>query len=76
MNTLKVKISSTDKRRLKIKDNEIDFTELERLVKLSIAKDQMKKVVKIARKTGLSKMTPREIDLEIKAFRKGAQGNR
>lgn len=76
MNTLRVKISSTDKKRLKIKENEIDFPELERLVKLSIAKDQMRKVVRIARQTGLSKLTSRQIDSEIKAYRKSAQTNR
>ena len=75
MNTLKVKISSTDKRRLKIKNNEIDFADLERLVKLSIAKDRLKKVTQIAHQTGLSKMTSSEINAEMKAYRRSAKAN-
>ena len=76
METLRVKISATDKRRLKINSNEMDFSEFERLMKLAIARDRMKKVVQVARNTGLSKMTSREIDAEIKAYRRSAKGNR
>ncbi|MBS1681015.1 MAG: hypothetical protein JST48_04830 [Bacteroidetes bacterium] len=73
MDTLKVKISSTDRRRLKIKNKEIDFSDLEQLVKLSIARDRMKQVVRAARQTGLSKMTSNEIEAEIKAYRRSAK---
>ena len=76
METLKVKISATDKRRLKISSNELDFSEFERLIKLAIARDRMKKVIQVARSSGLSKMTSREIDAEIKAYRKRAKNNR
>ncbi len=76
METLKVKISATEKRRLKITQSEIDFSEFERLIKLAIARDRMKKVVQSAHTTGLSKMTSREIDAEIKAYRKSAKASR
>jgi hypothetical protein len=76
METLKVKISASDKRRLKIDSNELDFSEFEKLMKLAIARDRMKKVVQIARSSGLSKMSSREINAEIKAYRKRAQTNR
>ncbi len=76
METLKVKISSSEKKRLKINRSEIDFTEFEKLIKLAIARDRMKKVVQSARTSGLSKMTSDEIDAEIKAYRRSAKANR
>ncbi|HCW09024.1 MAG TPA: hypothetical protein DGG95_16835 [Cytophagales bacterium] len=76
METLKVKISATEKKRLKISRNEIDFSEFERLIKLAIARDRMKKVVQSARASSLSKMTSQEINAEIKAYRRSAKTNR
>lgn len=76
METLKVKISATEKKRLKINRNEIDFSEFERLMKLAIARDRMKKVVQSARATVLSKMTSLEIENEIKAYRRSAKAGR
>jgi hypothetical protein len=76
METLKVKISPSEKKRLKINQNEIDFSEFERLIKLAIARDRMKKVVQSARTSGLSKMTSQEIDTKIKAYRRSAKANR
>ncbi len=75
MNTITVKISSVDKKRLNIKDKEIDYVDFERLIKLSIARERLKEVVSIARKTGLSKMTAKEIETEIKAYRESAKAS-
>lgn len=75
MNTITVKISSVDKKRLNIKDKEIDYVDFERLIKLSIARERLKEVVSIARKTGLSKMTAKEIEAEIKAYRESAKAS-
>ena len=73
MNKITVKISAADKKKLNLKSSEIDFVDLERLIKLSIARKRFKKVVSIARKTGLSKMTDKEVDSEIKAYRESAK---
>ena len=73
MNKITVKISMVDKKKLNLRSKEIDFVELERLIKLSMARENLKKVVAIARKTGLSKMTSKEIDAEIKAYRESAK---
>lgn len=75
MNTITVKISSVDKKRLNIKDKEIDYVDFEQLIKLSIARERLKEVVYIARKTGLSKMTAKEIEAEIKAYRESAKAS-
>lgn len=75
MNTITVKISSVDKKRLNIKDKEIDYVDFEQLIKLSIARERLKEVVSIARKTGLSKMTAKEIEAEIKAYRESAKAS-
>ncbi len=73
METITVKISPTEKKKLNIKGKEIDYADFERLIKLSIARERMKRVVAVARKTGLSKITKKEIDAEIKAYRKSAK---
>jgi hypothetical protein len=73
MNKITVKISAIDKKKLNLKSDEIDFVDLERLIMLSAARENLKKVVAIARKTGLSKMTSKEIDAEIKAYRESAK---
>ncbi len=75
MNTITVKISSVDKKRLNIKNKKIDYVDFERLIKLSIARERLKEVVSIARKTGLSKMTAKEIEAEIKAYRESAKAS-
>lgn len=73
MDKITVKISAVDKKKLNLKSNEIDFVDLERLIRLSTARENLKKVVTIAAKTGLSKMTSKEIDAEIKAYRENAK---
>ncbi len=73
MNKITVKISAVDKKKLNLRSKEIDFVDLERLIRLSMARENLKKVVAIARKTGLSKMTSKEIDAEIKAYRESAK---
>jgi hypothetical protein len=73
MNKITVKISAVDKKKLNLRSKEIDFVDLERLIRLSMARENLKKLVAIARKTGLSKMTSKEIDAEIKAYRESAK---
>lgn len=75
MNSITVKISSVDKKKLNLKSKEIDYVDFERLIRLSIARERLKKVVSIAQKTGLSKMTAKEIDIEIKAYREIAKAS-
>ncbi len=72
MTELKIRIKPKDKKKYSIKEKEMDFADLEKKIRLSITKDLLEKTVKAAEATGLSKMTQKEIDAEIKAYRKGA----
>jgi len=72
MEKLTVTITPKEKKKYNIKKNQLDFEELEKLIILSGARENLKKAVAIARKTGLSKMTQKEINDEVKAYRKGA----
>lgn len=75
MSDLKVKIKPTTRRKYLIKENVIDFEELEKLILLANARKSMEKVVALAKKTGLSKMSNREIDKIIKETRQRAKDN-
>ncbi len=75
MNKITVKISAVDKKKLNLRSKEIDFVDLERLIRLSMARENLKKLVAITRKTGLSNMTSKEIDAEIKAYRESAKAS-
>ena len=72
MTQIKIKIKAKDKKKYRIKEKEMDFADLEKKIRLSIAGDLLEKTVKVAEATGLSKMSQKEIDAEIKAYRKGA----
>ncbi len=76
MSELIVKIKSNAKKKYLIKGKEIDFEELEKLMHLSIAREKMRKVVSIAVKTGLSKMTNKEINEIVKETRQQTKHNR
>jgi hypothetical protein len=75
MNELKVKIKPTTRKQYLIKENEIGFEELKRLILLANARKRMEKVVALAKKTGLSKMSNKEIDKIIKESRQRAKNN-
>ena len=69
---MKVKIKLAAKKKYGIKGNQIDFEELEKKIILSLARDNLDKAVKIARETGLSKMSNKEINQIIKETRQRA----
>jgi hypothetical protein len=76
MNKLKVNINSLIRKKYNIRGSEINFEELEIKIKLANARDRLKKLNKIAKETGLSKMTNREINNIIADVRKNARSSR
>ncbi len=76
MSELIVNISPTIKKKYRISGNRIDFDELEEKIRLATARDRLDRVVKIAKETGLSKMTNKEINQIIKEVRANARSSR
>lgn len=69
MQTLQIKISKSDFERYKLKSTEIKFTDLVELISNEYARETLLDCNEIAEQEGLSKMTPEEINAEIKALR-------
>ena len=76
MSELIVNISPTIKKKYSIRGNRIDFNELEEKIRLANARERLDRVVKIAKETGLSKMTNKEINEIIKEVRNNAHRSR
>jgi len=76
MSELIVNISPTIKKKYRISGNRINFNELEEKIRLANARDRLDRVVKIAKETGLSKMTNKEINQIIKKSRENARSSR
>jgi len=76
MSELIVNISPTIKKKYRISGNRINFNELEEKIRLANARDRLDRVVKIAKETGLSKMTNKEINQIIKKVRENARSSR
>ncbi|MBI1766939.1 MAG: hypothetical protein HY015_07195 [Bacteroidetes bacterium] len=76
MSELIVNISPTIKKKYRISGNRINFNELEEKIRLANARDRLDRVVKIAKETGLSKMTNKEINQIIKRVRENARSSR
>lgn len=76
MSELRVKIKLSTKRKYRIINDSMNFEELERLIRLSILQEKIERVSSIAKKTGLSKMTSKEIDQIVKSTRQRAKNSR
>lgn len=72
MRTLTVSIDDSEYSRLGLKDNKISFAELKEKISIENAGTALKKCHRIAKETGLSRLTPEEIDAEIRAVRNNA----
>lgn len=75
MSELIVSISPAIKKKYRISGNRIKFNELEEKIRLAKARERLDRVVKIAKETGLSKMTNKEINQIIKEVRKNARSS-
>ncbi|MBW8050364.1 MAG: hypothetical protein FVQ77_08520 [Cytophagales bacterium] len=73
MKTLKVPINELDYAKFGFNADKIPFTELKEKISIEIAKQALIKCQTIAQKTGLSKMTLKKINDEIRAVRKNAK---
>lgn len=73
MKTLTVPINENDYKKFGINNNKIPFTELKEKISLEVAKQALLKCQAIAQKTGLSKMSLKEINDEIREVRKNAK---
>ena len=69
MLTLEVNISDKDFKNYNLDSNKIDFTELVKRIDAENAKIALKNCLKIAKETGLDKLTEEEINFEIKQLR-------
>lgn len=76
MSEIVITISPTLKKKYRIDSNRMNFQELEEKIRLANARDNLDRVVKIAKETGLSKMTNKEIDQIIKEVRQNARSSR
>ena len=69
MQTIQIKISSTDIRKYNLENKEIKFTDLVDLISQEYARKALLECNEIAEQEGFSKMTIDEINAEIKAVR-------
>ncbi len=76
MSELMVTISPAIKKKYGIKGNKINFNKLEEKIELAKARERLDRIVKMAKETGLSKMTNKEINQVIKEAREYASNSR
>lgn len=69
MNELKVKVNPTIRKKYGIIGSSINFIELEKKIRLALAREKLDQIAKIAKETGLSKMTNDQINNIIKEAR-------
>lgn len=69
MKTVKLSLSENDIRKYGISSDHLSFAELVEKIRLELGREALLRCQEIAAKTGLSEMTPEEIDKEIKAVR-------
>jgi len=75
MRNLTVSIDDLEFTKLGLTVGKISFPELKDKISLLYAKEALLKCQRIAKQTGLSKMTLRDINQEIKAVRKNAKNS-
>jgi Glu-tRNA(Gln) amidotransferase subunit E-like FAD-binding protein len=66
---LKIKIKPSLRKKYNIKEREMNFEELEKIIRMEIVREKFDRVTQIAKETGLSKITQKEINKIIKETR-------
>lgn len=75
MRTLNVSISDNEFNKFGLKQNDFTFSDLIKLIRKELMRENLKKCIELAEKYGLSKMTMDEISEEVKAVRRNAKSN-
>ena len=70
MRTLNISISEVEFNKFGLKEEKLSFSELLDIVSRGIARENLRKSVKLGEKYGFSKITLEEIDEEIRSVRK------
>jgi Glu-tRNA(Gln) amidotransferase subunit E-like FAD-binding protein len=66
---LKIKIKPSLRKKYNIKEREMNLEELEKIIRMEIVREKFDRVTQIAKETGLSKITQKEINKIIKETR-------
>jgi Glu-tRNA(Gln) amidotransferase subunit E-like FAD-binding protein len=66
---LKIKIKPSLRKKYNIKEREMNLGELEKIIRMEIVREKFDRVTQIAKETGLSKITQKEINKIIKETR-------
>ena len=72
MTEITIKINRKDRKKYGLEDARMSFAELEKKIVLAQAREALERTAMIAKRTGLSKMSNREINQIIKTVRKSA----
>ena len=72
MKEIIIKVNSKDRKKYGLENTTMSFAELEKKIMLAQAREALERTAMIAKRTGLSKMTNREINQIIKTVRKSA----
>lgn len=75
MRTLNVSISDNEFSKFGLKQNNVTFSDLIKLIRKELMRENLNKGLELAEKYGLSKMTMDEISQEVKVVRKNAKSN-
>ena len=72
MEELRIKIKRTDRKKYDLEVNEINFSELEKKILLTHAREALERSALRAKEAGLDKLSNRDINRIIKTVRKSA----
>ena len=72
MTEITIKINRKDRKKYGLENTTMSFAELEKKIVLAQAREALERTAMIAKRTGLSKMSNREINQIIKTVRKSA----
>ena len=75
MRTLNISISDTKFNQFGLKQNNLTFSDLIKLIRKELVRKNLNKCLELAEKYGLSKMTMDEISEELKAVRRNAKSS-
>jgi predicted CopG family antitoxin len=76
MRTLNISISDSEYNKFGITNNNLNFSDLLRIISKELLKENLRKSIELAKKYNLSKMSMDEISDEVKAVRNAKNCNR
>lgn len=75
MRTLNISISDNEFHKFGLKQNNLTFSDLIKLIRKELMRENLNKCIELAEKYGLSNMTLDQISEEVKAVRRNAKSN-